>query len=66
MKWIKDFNGDFFNLEMVSRVLILDSGPEYQERYCVTLEINSVLHTVKKYRSESGAEKYMNSIVEFE
>lgn len=61
MRWIKDSEGDYVNLELCKRAYIEDMGLDYTERFRVYVHVDDERVSIKCYRTLLGAQKLLES-----
>lgn len=65
MKWIKNIENDLVNLDQVECVLLYDRGTDYTERFeIVSRSTSGTEYTLKKYRTETAANRFMRLLYE--
>lgn len=61
MKWIKESESNYVNLDLCNRVYIQDMGQDYDERFKVFAQTGIEIIRIKSYRTLLGAQKLLES-----
>lgn len=64
MKWIKDSDGDYFNLEKAQYIYIEDKGEGWNYPYSVIADMVDRELTVKSFKTIQEAQDYLEELVQ--
>ena len=64
MKWIKDQDGDFVNVDRTLSIFVEDRGEEYTKRFSIVAKYYSDDITIFEFIDEKSAQLKMQEIID--
>jgi hypothetical protein len=63
MKWIKDIDNDYVNLDQIENIYLEDLGIAYPFRFLIKAQCVDRKFILNKFRTEYGAKAFMRTLV---